>query len=121
MKRERFLPATAAKRLIVTVASLAIAATLDVASATPSMPSAGVSAKSELYQLVKFAEQTAATKPKNVKRTSVPHKATRGPGTTWLNPQPEPPMAPSKVDHGGTWLNPQPEPPRPVTGAKKLH
>jgi hypothetical protein len=121
MKRKRCTPAYVAKRSILTIASLVIAATLNVASATPSTPSAGVSAKSELHQLVKLAEQTAVTKPKNVKRTSVPHKATRGPGTTWLNPQPEPPMAPAKVGSGGTWLNPQPEPPRPVTGAKKLH
>jgi len=103
------------------IAGLALTAAFNVASAKISTaPPAGNSARFGSQQAIRLAEVTAATKPKYVKRTVRPHKAGRGPGTNWLNPQPEPPMASKKPGQGVNWLNPQPEPPRPVT-QKKLH
>jgi hypothetical protein len=119
--REKFTLATIAKQSAFAMAGLVLAATIDVASASTSTGSAGASARFGSQQPVRLAETMAVTKPKYVKKTSRPHKAERGPGTTWLNPQPEPPMGPAKINKGDTWLNPQPEPPRPVTGSKKLH
>ena len=113
--REKFTLATIAKRSAFAMAGLVLAATMDVASASTSIESAGNSARFAA-QPVRLAEAVVTTKSKNVKKTKV-----RGSGKTWLNPQPEPPMGPAKVDKGGTWLNPQPEPPRPVTGSKKLN
>ena len=118
--RERSTLATVAKRSAFAAAGLVLAATINVAGASTSTGPAGASARVGPQQSVRLAETVAVTKPKYVKRTSRPHKAERGPGTTWLNPQPEPPMGPAKVNKGDTWLNPQPEPPRPVTGSKKL-
>ena len=115
MMREKFTLATIAKRSAFAMAALVLAATMDVASASTSTESAGNSVRFAA-QPVRLAEAAVAPKPKNVKKTKV-----RGSGKTWLNPQPEPPMGPAKVDKGGTWLNPQPEPPRPVTGSKKLN
>jgi hypothetical protein len=114
--REKSTLATIARRSAFAVAGLVLGATMDVASASTSMESAGNSARLAV-QSVRLAEAVATTKSKNVKKT----KKVRGSGKTWLNPQPEPPMGPAKVDKGGTWLNPQPEPPRPVTGSKKLN
>ena len=80
----------------------------------------GASAKSEV-QSVRVADVVAVTRPKYAKSTHLLRKKPRRSQKTWLNPQPEPPMGPAKVNKGDTWLNPQPEPPRPDTGAKKLH
>ncbi|QWG12280.1 hypothetical protein KMZ29_21605 [Bradyrhizobium sediminis] len=116
MMREKFTSATIAKRSALAMAGLVLAATIDVASASISTGSAGDSARFGAQRLVRLAEAAVVTNSKNVKKPKV-----RGSGKTWLNPQPEPPMGPAKVDKGGTWLNPQPEPPRPVTGSKKLN
>lgn len=113
--RETFTLATIAKRSAFAMAGLVLVATIDVASASTATESAGYSARFGVQRSVRLAEAAVVTKSKNVKKTKV-----RGSGKTWLNPQPEPPMGPAKVDKGGTWLNPQPEPPRPVTGSKNL-
>lgn len=116
MMREKFTSATIAKRSAFAMAGLVLAATIDVASASISTGSAGNSTWFSVQPSVRLAEAAVVTKSKNVKKPKV-----RGSGKTWLNPQPEPPMGPAKVDKGGNWLNPQPEPPRPVTGSKKLN
>lgn len=102
------------------IAGIAVMAAFEIGNASISMPPAGTSARLALHQPVRLAEVTT-NKPKHVKRTTHPHKAGRGPGTTWLNPQPEPPMVSGKPGQGGNWLNPQPEPPRPVTQKQKPH
>ena len=119
--REKLTLATIAKRSAFAMAGLVLAATMNVANASTSTESPGTSARPGPQQPVRLAEAVAVNKPRYVKKTHVPHKARRGPGTTWLNPQPEPPMGPAKVHKGDTWLNPQPEPPGPVTHVKKLH
>lgn len=118
MMREKLTPAIIAKRSAVAMAGLVLAATINIASASTSTGSSSASVRFAAQQSVRLAETMTVNKPKHVKKTSRPHKAERGPGTTWLNPQPEPPMGPAK---GGTWLNPQPEPPRPDTRTKNLH
>lgn len=115
MKQKRFTRAIIAKRSAFAMAGLVLAATIDVASASTSTESAGYSARFGMQRPVRLAEAVVVTKPKNAKKAKP-----RGSGKTWLNPQPDPPMGPAKVDRGGTWLNPQPEPPRPVTGSKNL-
>lgn len=115
MMRDKFTSAIIAKRSALAMAGLVLAATIGVASASTLTGSAGNSTWFSVQPSVRLAEAEVMTK-KNVKKTKV-----RGSGKTWLNPQPEPPMGPAKVDKGGTWLNPQPEPPRPVTGSKKLN
>jgi len=114
MMREKLTRATIAKRSAFAMAGLVLAATIDVASASTSTELAGYSARLGLQRSVRLAEAVVA-KPKNAKKAKV-----GGSGKTWLNPQPDPPMGPAKVDRGGTWLNPQPEPPRPVTGSKNI-
>lgn len=120
MKREKFAQVTIAKRSAIAVAGFVLAGTLNVASASTSPGSASASAEYGSQQSIRLAEVEAVTRPKNVKKTNLPHKAQRRSGKTWLNPQPEPPMGPAKVEKGGTWLNPQPEPPRPETRSKNL-
>lgn len=119
--REKFTLATIAKRSAFAMAGLVLVATVDVAGASTSMRSASASAKSEVQQPVRVAEVVAVTKPKYAKRTNLLHKKPRRSEKTWLNPQPEPPMGPAKVNQGKTWLNPQPEPPRPDTRIKNVH
>ena len=80
----------------------------------------GASAKSEV-QSVRVADVVAVTRPKYAKSTHLLRKKPRRSQKTWLNPQPEPPMGPAKVNQGGTWLNPQPEPPRPDKRIKNVH
>lgn len=122
MKRKTLTAALIAKRSAYAMAGLVLAATIDVASASTSTGSASPSAQFGSQQSVRLAETMTVNKPKYVKKTGRPHKAVRRSGTTWLNPQPEPPMGPAKVDKGGTWLNPQPEPPAPPRpDTKKLH
>lgn len=111
--------ASITRRYAFAMAGLVLAATIDVAGANTSTGPASASTWVEPQQSVRLAEAVTVTKPKYVRNTGRPHKAGRGPGTTWLNPQPEPPMGAAKINKGDTWLNPQPEPPRPVT--KKLH
>ena len=114
--REKFTPAISVKRSAFAMASLVLVATMDVASASAATGSAGASARFAPQQLVTLAETVALTKSKNVKKSNL-----RRSGKTWLNPQPEPPMGPAKVNKGKTWLNPQPEPPRPDTRNKNLN
>jgi hypothetical protein len=121
MKRKTLTSTSIAKRSAFAIAGFVLVATLDVASASPSTGSAGASAWFGSQQLVRLAEMEVVTKPKHVKRTKRPHRVERGPGTNWLNPQPDPPMSAKKPVQGGNWLNPQPEPPRPDTATKKLH
>ena len=121
MMGENFTPSIIAKRSAVAMAALVLAATINVASASTSTGSSSASVRFAAQQPVRLAETMTVNKPKHVKKTSRPHRAERGPGTTWLNPQPEPPMGPAKVNKGGTWLNPQPDPPRPDTRTKNLH
>lgn len=119
--REKFTPATIAKRSAFAMAGLVLVATIDVAGASTSTGSAGASVRFESQQPVTVAEVVAVTKPKYAKRTNLLQKKPRRSEKTWLNPQPEPPMGPAKVHNGKTWLNPQPEPPRPYTRNKKLN
>jgi hypothetical protein len=114
--REKFTPAIIVKRSAFAMASLVLAATMDVASASTPTGSAGAPARFEPQQSVRLAEAVALTKSKNVKKTNL-----RRSGKTWLNPQPEPPMGPAKINQGKTWLNPQPDPPRPDTRNKNLN
>jgi hypothetical protein len=103
------------------IAGLVLVAGIDVSRASISSTApASTLAQFGSQRALRLAEVTPASKPKSVKRTTHPHKAGRGPGINWLNPQPEPPMSAKKPGQGGNWLNPQPEPPRPVT-QKKLH
>lgn len=94
--RVKFTLTTIARRSAFAMAGLVLAATMDVASASTSTGSTGNSARFAA-QPARLAEAVVKTKSKNVKKTKV-----RGSGKTWLNPQPEPPMGPAKVDKGGT-------------------
>ena len=120
MTEEKSTLRIVAKQSVFAVAGLVLAVTSDVAGASPSTRAGGDLVSPSVQQSARLAEATAVTKPKYVKRKSRSSKATHGSGDTWLNPQPEPPMGPAKVNTGGTWLNPQPEPPRPVTRGKKI-
>ncbi len=120
MKQKRFTLVTITKQSAFAIGGLVLAGTIGVAGASTSTRYGGDAASLGGQQSVRLAESAAVAKPKSVKRTSRSHKAVRGSGDTWLNPQPDPPMGPAKVNKGDTWLNPQPEPPRPVTGSKKL-
>jgi hypothetical protein len=105
-------------RSALVVASVLLTATLYTSSASAAAQSVSASAEFGAQHPLRVAD--AVTKPKTtkkMKKTGVPHKVQRGPGKTWLNPQPEPPKPSSKVGKGKTWLNPQPEPPRPDTHA----
>ena len=118
--RKKITRASIARRSTFAMAGLVLAATIDVAGASTSTGPAGASARVGAQQFVRVVEVVAVTKPKYAKRTNLSKKPRRS-EKTWLNPQPEPPMGPAKVNQGNTWLNPQPEPPRPDTGSKKLH
>jgi len=119
--REKLTLATIAKRSAFAMAGLVLAANMDVAGASSLTESPGASAKSEVQQSVRVADVVAVTRPKYAKSTHLLHKKPRRSQKTWLNPQPEPPMGPAKVNQGGTWLNPQPEPPRPDQRIKNVH
>ncbi|MDP3075978.1 hypothetical protein [Bradyrhizobium sp.] len=116
MKQKRFALATIAKQSAFAMGGLVLAATISAAGVSTATESADVSTRFGAQKFVEVAEAVVVAKPKNAKKVKV-----GGSGKTWLNPQPDPPMGPAKVDKGGTWLNPQPEPPRPVTGSKKLN
>lgn len=108
--QKRFTPATIAKQSALAMGALVLAAGVSSAGASTSTESAAASTRFEVQQFVRVAETKGVTKNKKPRRSE----------KTWLNPQPEPPMGPGKVNQGNTWLNPQPEPPRPDTRTKNL-
>jgi hypothetical protein len=117
--REKSLPAIA-KQSAFALAGLVLAATISAAGASTPTGSASASTRAGVQQFVKVAEAVAVTKPGYARKTNLSHKKPRRSQKTWLNPQPEPPMGPAKVNQGNTWLNPQPEPPRPAARTKNL-
>lgn len=118
MKQDRFTLPAIAKQSAFAMVGLVLAATISAAGASTSTGSA--SASTRVQQFVKVAETVAVTRPRYAKSTKLSHKKPRRSQKTWLNPQPEPPMSPAKVNQGNTWLNPQPEPPRPDARTKNL-
>lgn len=118
--REKFTLPTIAKQSAFAMVGFVLVATISAAGASTSTESASSPTRFGAQQFVKVAETVAVTKPRYAKGTKLSHKKPRQSQKTWLNPQPEPPMGPAKVNQGNTWLNPQPEPPRPAARTKNL-
>jgi hypothetical protein len=119
VSRKNSAPKAVATRTAL-VASLYVACTFAAFAVTPSTRSVAALTERESQQPATLADAVTVARPTLVRIASGAHKAKRWSGKTWLNPQPEPPMAASKKKVGGTWLNPQPEPPRPVANTNKL-